>query len=258
FIQESPRWLLTRKRTKEAHEVLRKIAKWNSRAAPQVATIEALQATVLREEADVLKGFEGIKQIVKNRRLRLDLIILTWANITCSIVYYGVSFSAKSLSGNPNVNMLYMGILDFVAVPAVLLFNNRLGRKKTFLIYMTLASVFLATILVMDFIGGVGARYPTVVTVLALLGRFGIVSSWGALSCIILETFPTTLRSTCLGFTAFAGYLGGVAAPQTVFLGNISASIPYILYCFLTVTTSIFSWFLYEMAGEPLKDTAAS
>ncbi|CAG7723414.1 unnamed protein product, partial [Allacma fusca] len=45
-------------------------------------------------------------------------------------------------------------------------------------------------------------------------------------------------------FTAFAGYMGGVVAPQTVFLGNISRSIPYILYCTLTVTSLVSSLFL--------------
>ncbi|CAG7724992.1 unnamed protein product [Allacma fusca] len=213
---------------------------------------------VLKEEADVLKGFEGIKQIIKNKRLRLDLIILTWSNVSCAIVYYGVSFSAKSLSGNPNINMLYMGIFDFFAIPATLVFNNRLGRKKTFLIYITLSSLFLASILAVDIIGDIRDRYPVVITIFALSARFGIVSSWGALSVIIMETFPTTFRSTCLGFIAFSGYLGGVAAPQTIFLGNISASLPYIFYCSLTVSSSILSWFLYEMAGEPLKDTAGA
>ncbi|CAG7657606.1 unnamed protein product [Allacma fusca] len=71
-----------------------------------------------------------------------------------------------------------------------------------------------------------------------------------------METFPTTLRSTCYGFTAFAGYMGGVVAPQAVFLGSISRSIPYILYCTLTVTSFASSLFLQDMAGVPLKDTA--
>ncbi|CAG7828553.1 unnamed protein product, partial [Allacma fusca] len=34
FIQESPRWLLTQKKTQEAHAILTKVAKWNSRPPP--------------------------------------------------------------------------------------------------------------------------------------------------------------------------------------------------------------------------------
>ena len=220
YIQESPRWLLTQRRTRDAHEVLRKIAKWNSRPAPQVATIEALQATVLKEEADVLKGFEGVKQIWNNSELRRHLAILVWCNIACSIIYYGVSFNAKSLSGNPNWNMLFMGILDALAIPAVLAFNDRLGRKKTFFMYMCWSSTFLVTTLILSITGNIAENYPIFITISALLGRFGIVCCWGALSCLVMESFPTQLRSSCLGFTAFTGYLGGVVAPQTVFLSQ--------------------------------------
>ncbi|CAG7832428.1 unnamed protein product, partial [Allacma fusca] len=149
----------TQKKTQEAHAILTKVAKWNSRPPPTMETVEALQTNVIREEADVLKGFEGIKQIIRNKRLRIDLIILTWATVTCAVTYYGVSFSAKSLSGSHYWNMLYMGILDILGVPAVLVFNNRLGRKKTFLIYMTLASTFLVSILVMEGILGNAADY---------------------------------------------------------------------------------------------------
>ena len=179
---------------------------------------------MLKEEADVLKGFEGVKQIWKNPELRKHLAILVWSNIACSIIYYGVSFNAKSLSGDPHWNMLWMGILDALAIPAVLVFNDRLGRKKTFFIYMCWASTFLVLTLILNLSGNIAVDLPILITISALLGRFGIVSCWGALSCLVMESFPTQLRSSCLGFTAFTGYLGGVVAPQTVFLSQRKCS----------------------------------
>ncbi|CAG7818849.1 unnamed protein product [Allacma fusca] len=122
------------------------------------------------------------------------------------------------------------------------------------IIYMLFADICLAAILVTNFSGHM-STYPAMLTVFALLGRFGALSAWSTLICMTLESFPTTLRSRCLGFVSFAGYLGGIVAPQSLVLGSVSPSLPYILYCILMITSSIFAMFLYEMAGEPLKDT---
>ncbi|CAG7716249.1 unnamed protein product, partial [Allacma fusca] len=68
--------------------------------------------------------------------------------------------------------------------------------------------------------------YPLVITGFALLARFGIVCCWTTLYCINMETFPTTLRSICMGWTVYAAYLAGIFAPQTIVLGNISPVLP--------------------------------
>ncbi|CAG7723726.1 unnamed protein product [Allacma fusca] len=258
YIVESPRWLLTRKRTKEAYEIFQKIARWNNKPPPQIVTIEALQATILKEEADVLKGIEGIKQVVKDRRLRVLLAILTWANATCSIVYYGVAFSAKNLSGSPYLNILYMGIMDVLIIPVSLFMNNRVGRKKSYIGCTSFSTLFLVAIIVMHFWNDWSETYPLVITGFALLARFGIVCCWTTLYCINMETFPTTLRSICMGWTVYAAYLAGIFAPQTIVLGNISPVLPYVLYACMTTATLGLSWFLRETKDEPLKDTLNS
>jgi OCT family organic cation transporter-like MFS transporter 4/5 len=95
------------------------------------------------------------------------MTILTIANITCAIVYYGIAYNAKNLSGSPNMNMFNFAIFDFIASPAPLLFNNRIGRRKTFMIYMGLGPSFIVDLLLLDLSVGL-ASHPTAVTVLSL------------------------------------------------------------------------------------------
>lgn len=219
-ILESPRWLLVRNKTTEAHSVFCTIAKWNGKPYPDIKLIERLQQNILKEEASSVRGIRAVKLIFYNSKLRLHMTILTICNITCAIVYYGIAFNAKNLSGNPYLNILYMGIFDLVAAPASIWFNNCIGRKKTFCLYMALGTAFIISLLVLDGVTGLKEASSTLVTVLCLCARFGIVAAWGALTCLVLETAPTNLRSSCLGFTAFAGYFGAVIAPQIFLLSN--------------------------------------
>ncbi len=219
-ILESPRWLLVRNKTKEAHEVFCSIEKWNGTPEPDITLIEKLQINVLKEESSAVRGVQAVKMICHNSKLRMHMAILTLCNSTCSMVYYGMSFNAKNLSGNPFLNMLYMGIFDFASIPASVWLNNLIGRRNTFKLYMGMGTMFIISLVVVDVITGLQEASPTLVTVLSLCGRFGIWTSWGSITLLIMETAPTNLRSSCLGFAAFAGYFGSVIAPQVFILSQ--------------------------------------
>lgn len=219
-ILESPRWLLVRKKTTEAHQVFATIADWNGKPAPDIKLIEKLQDNVLKEESASVTGVKAIKMIMQSSKLRIHMTVLTLCNMTCGIVYYGVSFNARNLSGNPYLNMLYMGIFDFFGSPSSIWLNNLIGRRKTFTLFMGMGTIFIVSLLFVEATTGLNNSSTTLVTVLSLCGRFGIVAAWGALTCLILETAPTNLRSTCIGFAAFAAYLGAVVAPQVFLLSG--------------------------------------
>ena len=220
FILESPRWLLTRRRTEEAAVVLAKIAQWNSKPVPDRSTVDFLQNNVIKENAAAVQGFEGLKEVWNSRILRNQLAILSWVKVACAIVYYGLSFSAKSLSGNAHLNIVYMALLDLIATCLVPFCCNWVGRKKSIVVSMIFSAVCLLFALILSAWSGLPAKMVVLVTVSALAGRFGVAFCFGSLRLVTLELFPTTLRSSCLGFTTFACYLAGVVAPQTAFLAH--------------------------------------
>ncbi|XP_037027785.1 organic cation transporter protein-like [Bradysia coprophila] len=255
FILESPRWLLVKNRPDEAHKVFEKIAEWNSKPVPRLDEIKELQSVILKQETAALSGLKAMKTIMKNQTLRRNLIIETFCVVTCAIVFYGVSFNAKNLGGNKYLNVFYMGVLDFVASPASMLFSNCMGRRKTFMIFMFSGTTFMIAIVFLLMLNPYGSSSPIIVIALSLGGRFFIVAGWSGLKVMILETSPTNLRATCIGLTVFAGYFGGVLSPQLATLATVSPALPYIILSSMTVLSSIFSWFLSEMLEKPLTDT---
>lgn len=203
-------------RPDEAHKVFEKIAQWNSKPAPLLEEVKQLQRSVLKQETSALSGIRAMKTIMKNKRLRNNLAIETFCDVTCAIVFYGVSFNAKNLGGNKYLNVFYMGILDFFGSPASILFTNSLGRRKTFMIYMFGGTVFMIAVVFTLLLSSSALTTASPVVAFSLCGRFCIVAAWGALKVMIMETSPTNLRSTCSGLAVFSAYFGAVLAPQLV------------------------------------------
>ena len=58
------------------------------------------------------------------------------------------------------------------------------------------------------------------VTYCALAARLGVSGGWGAVKCFTAESFSTDTRSTAIGMCSVAAAIGGIIAPQLVFLGT--------------------------------------
>jgi len=94
----------------------------------------------------------------------------------------------------------------------------RLGRKRTFLFFATFCAVFLLVIVVVEELYGLDA-FPTLITILIFLARFGCGAAWGVIYCFTAESFPTVVRSTSIGMCTVGAYVGGTVAPFLAFVG---------------------------------------
>lgn len=127
--------------------------------------------------------------------------------------------NAKNISGNPYLNMGYMGLIDMIAFPAGSVFSNALGRRRVTALFLSMASITLCVLIGLEiyFSGELAEIY---VTILSFLARFGVAGAWGVVVCFCQESFPTVVRSTALGICCLMANTGGVLAPQIAFVGT--------------------------------------
>ncbi|CAG7726455.1 unnamed protein product, partial [Allacma fusca] len=256
FVPETPRWLLCKERTADAEKCFRQIAKMNGKPPLDASVVESLQKSVLGERKTENTSSVYSWEIFTNPDLRIKLLLFVFGWFTVSFVYYSMCFNTKNLSGDPYLNVLYMGLVDLTAWPSGVLFNNWLGRKKTFAGYLLFASMFLvAKITVKQVMGFQG--HQEIVSIVSYFARFGVGGTWGVMTCFAAESFPTTCRTTAMGICGLSAYIGGMMAPQVVYLGTLLPSAPGFIFAGLTLATACSVYFLTETNRKPLENFAS-
>ncbi|CAG7733132.1 unnamed protein product [Allacma fusca] len=256
FVPETPRWLLCKERTVEAEKCFRQIAKMNGRPELEASVIDSLQKTVMRERSDETSPRACSWEIFRNPSLRSKLFLFVFGWYTLSFVYYSMCFNTKNLSGDPYLNVFYMGLVDLTAWPSGVFLNNWIGRRKTYAGYLVFATIFLATLVIIDHVAG-RAGQEHLISIVSYFGRFGIGGAWGVVTCFTAESFPTTCRSTSMGMCAFFAYVGGVAAPQMAYIGTVHPRIPHFLFAGLTLAAAMSTFLLKETNKKPLENFAS-
>jgi MFS family permease len=194
-------------------------------------------------------------------RARTVLIILLGASV--QFAYWGIFFWLPAFLARPvaqgGAGMGVVGSLGWIipvqigAYFGYLTFGfiaDRLGRRRTFILFMLVAAVLVP-------IYGQMARSPVILMLLGpVLGYFGhgYFSMFGS---FIAELFPTAVRATAQGTSYNIGRMAGAVAPYTI--GAI-ATLPGIGIGLALGTTSAFFllgamlvFTLPDRSGQPLE-----
>ena len=165
FAPESPRWLVSQKKTQEAYELFLDVAKTNGRELTDQDKSEIKE--ILEEvknscSEEHLNPFHMFKPGYLSRTL---ILFLSWS--MASLGTYGLTLSSTRLAGDIVLNMFLLGLADIPVAPAVFLIIKYFGRTKAlFVANMTLG---ISTIIV----ALVPKDQTTVVLIFYLFGKNG-------------------------------------------------------------------------------------
>ncbi|XP_068223638.1 solute carrier family 22 member 6-B-like isoform X2 [Palaemon carinicauda] len=138
FMPESPRWLISHGRHKQAVEIFSKAAKMNGRSfPPEEAVVISLKKISPEEEAkpkqklcrsiiDNLKHFL-ILVLMKEHRVKILISYFCWCAV--SMVYYGVSLNSGNLSTDPYMYVFLGGLAELPSFFITWFLVARSGRR---------------------------------------------------------------------------------------------------------------------------------
>ncbi|XP_032281185.1 solute carrier family 22 member 4 isoform X3 [Phoca vitulina] len=245
FIPESPRWLISQRRFREAEGIIQKAAKMNNVAAPMVIfdPVE-LQELKLPSQQKVF-----ILDLFRTRNISTITIMSLLLWMLTSVGYFALSLDAPNLHGDAYLNCFLSALIEVPAYITAWLLLRTLPRR-----YIIAGVLFLGggVLLLIQF---VPADYNFLSIGLVMLGKFGITSAFSMLYVFTAELYPTLVRNMAVGVTSMASRVGSIIAPYFVYLGAYNRVLPYIVMGSLTVFIGIITLFFPESFGMTLPET---
>lgn len=235
FVPESPRYLCTKGRITDAHDILDKISQFNRTSLPsgnltsdrtndldeEFSTSEEtplLSST--RKNTTVLKsGFSSVLMLFSPRLFKTTILLwlLYFGN---SFVYYGIVLLASELSGSQskcsssillseNVQdaSVYTDVFitSFAELPGLLtaaIIVDRVGRKLSMTIMFIFVCIFLLPLVTLQ---------SNILTTALLSGaRMFSMGTFIIANIFAPEIYPTSMRSTGAGVASAVGRIGGM------------------------------------------------
>ncbi|XP_029641021.1 organic cation transporter protein-like [Octopus sinensis] len=248
FLDESPRWLLNKKRTKDANIILSNIAKLNEKVLPQTEIVNISSSNNKRVET--WKMFT-----IPQLRKRTLILTLNW--VIVSLVYYGLTLNVGKLYGNFYVNYFLNSVAEFPGYILCILLLNRVGRKKLQTSMMVLAGVICIAGIFPILYGTKAHRW--ILTASSILGRMFITSNFAIVYIYTLELYPTCIRNGALGALATFAHVGGSVAPyilnfSDLVSGKLGRILPMVLMGTLAIIAGLLSLLLPETNNRKMMD----
>ncbi|XP_012300766.1 solute carrier family 22 member 4 isoform X3 [Aotus nancymaae] len=243
FIPESPRWLISQRRFREAEDIIQKAAKMNNIAVPAVIfdSVEELN-TLKQQKAFIMDLFR-----TQNIAIMTIMSLLLW--MLTSVGYFALSLDAPNLHGDAYLNCFLSALIEVPAYVIAWLLLRTLPRR-----YIIAAVLFWGGGVLL-FIQLVPADYYFLSIGLVMLGKFGITSAFSMLYVFTAELYPTLVRNMAVGVTSMASRVGSIIAPYFVYLGAYNRMLPYIVMGSLTVLIGIITLLFPESLGTTLPET---
>ncbi|GAB1603028.1 organic cation transporter protein-like, partial [Argonauta hians] len=250
FMDESPRWLISKGKQEKAEDILRKIAKKNGTEYYSVLT-----ETKCAEPTTVVKG--SFKDLFKSRILlsRAFNMFFNWTAV--NTVYYGLVFGSSNLVGDLYISTLLLAVVELISYVILIFLMKKWGRKPLYSSSIILAGV---SCFVSGFVKVWAKDIRWLSILLLLIGKFAASASFAVIYNYTTELFPTVIRNSVLGLSSCFGRFGSMAAPYILAAGTemtskIGAGLPVILFGVLAIAAGLLSLFLPETKGYSLPDT---
>ncbi|XP_036137583.1 solute carrier family 22 member 4 isoform X3 [Molossus molossus] len=245
FIPESPRWLISQRRFREAEEIIQKAAKMNSIAVPVVM----FDPMKLQELKPLKQQKVFILDLFKTRNIATitTMSVLLW--MLTSVGYFALSLNSPNLHGDAYLNCFLSALIEVPAYITAWLLLRTLPRR-----YIIAGVLFLGGGVLL-LIQLVPTEYNFLSIGMVMLGKFGITSAFSMLYVFTAELYPTLVRNMAVGVTSMASRVGSIIAPYFVYLGAYNRVLPYMVMGSLTVLIGIITLFFPESFGMTLPET---
>ncbi len=223
FYFESPRFLITRGKTKKAWKVFCIIAKFNLKNLTNYISFEEFKHAMERNQTKPKQNVILIQliEIFKPKYLRITLA-LTVINITESFGYLSSQLFLPEFVEELNVDKYFVVLISALAqIPGLLLMSiiiewPRIGRLNSFRLFALLSALFFLLLAII--------QTNVSIPVLVVFIYFSSCPNLSLIYTYVSEVYPTQIRSVS---TAYFYTLQALSYLVGAFISNAVLSVPF-------------------------------
>ncbi|XP_072301574.1 solute carrier family 22 member 4-like [Eucyclogobius newberryi] len=246
LVPESPRWLLSQGRVKEAEAIVRKAADMNKVEAPSV--IFKNTAAEINTTKKNHKQFTAI-DLFMNREIGVISFVLAPIWFSLALCYYGLSLNTSKLSGDPFITCFISAAVEVPAYIFSWVALKFLHRRPAIISFLLLGGVALFII------QAIPQSLPSLSLALEIFGKFCCAANLALAFPFTAEMYPTFIRNMATGTFFTISKIGSTFAPFIFQLSDYFIFLPYILLGSASIVSAIGALFLPETFGHPLPET---
>ncbi|XP_041980416.1 solute carrier family 22 member 16-like [Aricia agestis] len=248
FMKESARWLISKGKTADAIKTLRGAAKINNMDHTKLELRALGNPLVKSEENEDKVERSEFSKAIRSSIIWKRLLMCSYLWLTCSLVYYGFSINAVSLSSNKYLSFILVALVEIPAYVVVVVVLNKYGRKRVMMVNYFVCAVT-------SFLFAFLPRCDYYSIPLYLVGKWCVTLTYSSVYIYVSEVFPTSMRQTLISFCSTAGKIGSLIAPLTPLLSLYHKSMPTVLFGSLCFVASCLTVLLPETRNTRLPDT---
>ncbi|XP_023944220.2 organic cation transporter protein [Bicyclus anynana] len=244
FLDESPRWLLTKGRKDEAVTILKNAAKKNKLAIDT----DSLQ-NLTCEVTEKVPFTELLKQTFMSKKLRNRFIVcLIWWT-TSTFVNYGLMINSVSLQGNKYVNFMLAALIDLPGSLIITYILTNCRRKYPLMLSfftgaaLCIAQPFLPT------------HLPWLSIMVYMAGKLMCTFYFYITYIYTAELFPTYTRNSMHSLCSSIGRIGSIVAPQTPLLEMYWPGLPSFVFGLAAFIAGLTTLLVPDIVDDALPDT---
>ncbi|XP_042545695.1 solute carrier family 22 member 1-like [Dipodomys spectabilis] len=243
-VPESPRWLLSQRRSAQARRTMEHIAQKNGKLPP--ADLKMLSL----EEDSTEKLSPSFIDLFRTPNLRKHTCILMYLWFACAVLYQGLIMHMGATGSNLYLDFLFSALVEFPAAFIILFTIDRLGRIYPMAVSnMVVGAASLLMVFIPQELHWLG------ITV-ACIGRMGVTIVLQMICLVNAELYPTFIRNLGVMVCSALSDVGGIFTPFLVFrLMEAWENLPLILFGVLGLTAGGMTLLLPETKGIALPET---
>lgn len=243
-LPESARWYVSRGRTSQAVQVLRRFEKVNGTKIPDDVMDEFIVSSNQTKQSN-----ESLLVLMKSAPLRLTMILMLIVYMACSVIFDGLVRMSDAFGLDFFISFTLTSATEIPSVTLLACVLDRWGRRN-----LTAGPLCLAGILI-----GVALFVPKGIpqASMAIMARFCINMSYNAVIQWSTELLPTAVRASGSATLHMSGYVASVLSPYIVYSERLWTSLPLLILGIVSIMGSGISLVLPETKGRPMPQTMA-